>query len=288
MNANDSVQLNPGLLDPELLWEQVAGVWPEFDWGRSIITQGAYHRVALFPGEAVIRVSTGGGHGERALRESQNLRGASQLALPVATPTVIGEVRSSPHWSATALEYLPGGRRQTESWSSVGAALDDVLRGLRSTAVPDGVRLRGVREWCGGTDWPSIVSTIGRRLPPRHRRAAAHAVESVLAVEDGVEPTLVHGDFGLHNLLWVHGTVSGLLDLDAMCVGDPAMDVAPLLNSFDRAELASVVDPQLMSRAVVHHLTLPLQVAAAAELTADSGLRDAAIVKFMDRWDDEV
>jgi aminoglycoside phosphotransferase (APT) family kinase protein len=200
---------------------------------------------------------------------------------------VIGEIRSGPHWSATALEYLPGRRRQVEPWSSVGAALDDVLRGLRSTAVPDGIRLRGVREWCGGPDWPSIVSTISRRLPPPRRLAATHAVESVLEVEGRVEPTLVHGDFGLHNLLWVRGAVSGLLDLDAMCVGDPAMDVAPLLTSFDRAELASVVDPELMSRAVVHHLALPLQVAAAAELAGDSRLRDAAIVKFVDRWDDE-
>ncbi|MDQ1597267.1 MAG: aminoglycoside 2-phosphotransferase [Microbacteriaceae bacterium] len=279
MNADD---------DPELLWEQVAGVWPEFDWDRSIATRGAYHRVALFPGEAVIRVSIGGRHAERAGRESQNLREASHLALPVATPAVIGEIRSGRDWSAAALEYLPGRRRHLEPWSAVGATLGRVLGGLHATAVPDGVGLRRVREWCGGRDWPSIASEIGRRLPPRHRRAAAHAVESVLEAEESVEPTLVHGDFGLHNLLWVRDAVSGLIDLDAMCVGDPAMDVAPLLNSFDRAELASVFDSEVVSRAAIHHLALPLQVAAAAELAGDARLRDTAIGNFVDRWEDEV
>jgi Ser/Thr protein kinase RdoA (MazF antagonist) len=163
-----------------------------------------------------------------------------------------------------------------------------VLHGLHSTAVPEEVRLRGVRDWCGGPDWPSIVGTISRGLSPRERRAAARAVESVLEVERSVDPALVHGDFGLHNLLWVGGAVSGLLDLDAMCVGDPAMDVAPLLNSFDPAQLRNVVEPEVIARAAIHHLALPLQVAAAAELSGNSRLRDSAIGKFLDRLQDAV
>lgn len=97
----------------------------------------------------------------------------------------------------------------------------------------------------------------------------------VLDAEQAVAPVPVHGDLGMHNILW-HGadtdrrspsTISGLIDLDHAALGDPAIDVAPLLGRFGTA-LAGVVSPGLLRRAMPHRATLSLQVAAAPTCAA--------------------
>jgi Ser/Thr protein kinase RdoA (MazF antagonist) len=269
--------------DAEPLWREVATFWPELDWSEMIPSHGAYHYVAVFPGVAVVRVSTGTGHEARSRRESETLGAVSALRLPAEVPRVLSPVRTGETWSAVAVGYLPGRRRQAEAWSLVGGELGRVMNGIHSASLAGAPRLQPVREWCGGEQWLTIVTEIAGQLGRSWRRTAIESVLAVLGVEAGVERTLVHGDFGMHNLLWLGEGVSGIIDLDAACLGDPAMDVASLLGVYEREEVASITDAEMLRRAVIHQRSLPLQVAAAAELAGDQRLRDHALGNFVDR-----
>jgi aminoglycoside phosphotransferase (APT) family kinase protein len=146
------------------------------------------------------------------------------------------------------------------------------------------------RAWCGGRRFPVVVSD---RLVPLLsggdvREAAKRVVGDMLAAEETIVPVAVHGDLGMHNILWHDAgpgqgsamTISGLIDLDHAALGDPAIDVAPLLGRFGSAALGDVLSPALLSRAMLHRATLSLQVAAAAELRGDEALRDFALSNF--------
>ena len=269
--------------DAEQLWKEVATSWPELDWAEMIPSHGAYHHVAVFPGAAVVRVSTGVGHEARSHREAASLDAVSTLVLPAESPRVLSPVRTGEGWSAVAISYLPGRRRQVGAWSLVGGELGRVMNGIHSAALAGAPPLQPVREWCGGDQWLSIVTGIAGQLGRSWRRTAIEAVLAVLGAESSIERTLVHGDFGMHNLLWLGEAVSGIIDLDAACVGDPAMDVACLLGVYERDEIASITDGDTLRRAVIHQRSLPLQVAAAAELAGDQRLRDHALGNFVDR-----
>lgn len=101
--------------------------------------------------------------------------------------------------------------------------------------------------------------------------------------ETDAQPALVHGDFGLHNVLWTQDRISGVIDFDHAAVGDPAMDVAPLVGQFGAVKLAQIYDREMLYRAKSHRASLPLQVAAAGALVNDSKLRDQALGNFHKR-----
>jgi aminoglycoside phosphotransferase (APT) family kinase protein len=119
-------------------------------------------------------------------------------------------------------------------------------------------------------------------LPVEARSRAADVVAAVVDQERGSEP--LHGDLCPHNILWTaEGRISALVDLDHAALGDPAIDVAPLLGRYGAAALSEVVEPDVLHRAMVHRATLSLQVAAAAELAGDDQLRDFALRNFATR-----
>jgi aminoglycoside phosphotransferase (APT) family kinase protein len=99
----------------------------------------------------------------------------------------------------------------------------------------------------------------------------------------GVPPALVHGDFSPHNLLWDGDGVAGLIDFDHACVGDPAMDIAPLIGFFGATAVGSIVDAPTLERGMLHRASLSLQVAAAADLLGDEALRHHALKNFVTR-----
>jgi Ser/Thr protein kinase RdoA (MazF antagonist) len=120
------------------------------------------------------------------------------------------------------------------------------------------------------------------------REAARRVVGDMLAAEQTIAAVPVHGDLGMHNILWHDAgaeqgsalTISGLIDLDHAAFGDPAIDVAPLLGQFGSSALGDALSSALLSRAMLHRATLSLQVAAAAELRGDDALRDFALSNF--------
>jgi len=223
-------------LDPDTsaLWPPVECAWPHLEWNEAVFKHGAFHHVAVLGASAVVRVARGAGHASRTHSEYQNLRTLGDVDLPFRIPLAMSEPFSGPSWSAQVSSCIPGERRSGISWEQARGPLELVLTGLREAASPRG-QLRSVRQWCGGQQWPAIVDQIIQPLDKAAKTAARKAVEEVLDEETGVETSLVHGDFGLHNIMWCGDQLSGVIDLDNACIGDPALDLAPLIETFGSA-----------------------------------------------------
>ncbi|MHA7284150.1 phosphotransferase family protein [Arthrobacter sp. TMS2-4] len=108
-------------------------------------------------------------------------------------------------------------------------------------------------------------------------------VSDVLSLEQAVTPSLVHGDFGGHNLLWDESGAPGLIDFDNACIADPAVDLAPLIGAYGAAKVVEITDKDTLERAKSYRASLPLQVAAAAFLGHDQDLRAHALHNFTQR-----
>ena len=197
-------------------------------------------------------------------------------------PTGLVRTVSGPLWSAQVNSCIPGEHRSGVSWEQARGPLELILSGLREAASPRGT-LRPLRQWCGGPQWPAVVDRIIQPLDKAAKTAARRAVEEVLDAEAGVGTSLVHGDFGLHNIMWRGDQPSGVIDLDNACIGDPALDLAPLIGTFGSARVADIADRETIARAKIHRASLPLQVAAAAQLINDSKLKDFALANFQMR-----
>lgn len=117
-------------------------------------------------------------------------------------------------------------------------------------------------------------------LGPSAADVAEVQVQPALDVERDVAPTLCHGDFGPHNILWAGGTAASVIDWDHACIGDPAIDLAPLISFHGASALCALASAEEVRRAKIHRATLPLQVAAAARLAGLEPLRDHALANF--------
>jgi hypothetical protein len=268
--------------DMSALWPPVERAWPHLQWNEAAFKHGAFHHVAVLGDSAVVRVARGAGHASRTHSEHQNLRALEGVDLPFRIPLAMSEPFSGPSWSAQISSCIPGGHRSGLSWEQVRGPLEIILTGLREAASLGG-ELRTVRQWCGGQQWPDVVDRIIQPLDMAVKASARRAVKEVLEMEAGVETSLVHGDFGLHNIMWRGEQLSGVIDLDNACIGDPALDLAPLIGAFGSASVADIADREMIARARVHRASLPLQVAAAAQLIDDSKLKDFALSNFQMR-----
>ncbi|MGP5609238.1 hypothetical protein, partial [Arthrobacter rhombi] len=59
--------------DNSAVWAAVESAWPHLPWGEAIFHHGAFHHVAVLDSAAVVRVSSGAGHEDRAHAEHRNL-----------------------------------------------------------------------------------------------------------------------------------------------------------------------------------------------------------------------
>ena len=269
--------------DARAMWTDVEMAWPDLPWEDAAFRHGAFHHVAVLGTSTVVRVASGSEHSRRTQSEHQNLRILAAMDLPFRIPVALSEPRSGPAWSAQLTSFVPGDHRTGLSWADVREPLDVVLAGFRGAGQPPGP-LRPVRQSCGGEHWPGVVDRILHPLDRATRTAAGRAVANVLDAESAAGTTLVHGDFGLHNIMWTGTQLSGVVDLDNACIGDPAIDLAPLIGAFGSSKVADLADQDTIARARTHRASLPLQVAAAAELVNDSKLRDFALGNFQARF----
>ena len=258
-------------------------VWPELDWSNADVVHGAFHRVIRFDTSAVLRVAIGTAHEARSRSELHNLETLGSLNLPCEIPTPHSEVHTCDRGSAYLTSFVPGELLDDPGWEVVREPIATTLVALHSATLPDGATLRPTREWCGGMAWPDLVDRIVHNLDGGLRRRAATIVAQVLEVEQSIPRVVVHGDFGPHNLLFSDDDALGLIDFDNACLGDPAIDIAPLIGIFGSAAVSDVADAEMIRRGRVHRASLSLQVAAAAHLVGDSKLRDHALRNFAAR-----
>lgn len=275
---------------PEEIADELREHLPDLPWHAGARTHGAFHHVIVMP-EAAVRVRTGA---DREARTDAEIGLASLLAeRGVPCPRPRGAALHAATWSATVLDRVPGVALPGRDWATERPLLEAAAQALVTVATADTAGLAAAlprpRTWCGGEQWPAIVTRIARALPRPARRRADSLIARLLADEADLDPsqrTLVHGDLGPHNLL-VDGERWALIDTDHAAWGDPAIDVAPLIAWYGDAALRGSCDAAVLARARTIRRTLPLQVAAAAELAGDSALRDHALGNFARREHDD-
>lgn len=185
------------------------------------------HFVTCWWADAVVaRLSRHPRHERRVRREWATAAEVPRAVIAVPLPGLRSSVKTACGRSGFLVERCFG-RTQLDRDQVELSSLVALLTDFQATRTA-GLTLPGVREWAGGPLWPEVV---GREILPllgRCRDATRKVVESVLAAEKGTDrAVLVHGDFGLHNVLWTDDFVTGLVDLDCCTVGDPVIDLAP-------------------------------------------------------------
>lgn len=262
--------------------------WPDLDWSSAVYRHGAFHDVLVCVEGPVLRTARGEDHERRTAREARTMLAVATSSLRTRTPSPLSRVISDNSRSGVLTTAIAGVERPDHDWDG---QLQAAYRGLLDdlAAVP-GAELEGLdppRTWCGGQEWPTIVT---KRLSPLLATEVAAAAETAVrnVIDLGLGPEadrgLVHGDFGRHNILWHGDAVSGLIDLDHSCIGDHAMDLAPLVVLHGVAVIEDAYGPVLTRRATTHAASLSLQIASAAELAGAVSLRDHALGNFVRRY----
>lgn len=260
-------------------WAAVA--FPQHHWDVATSHHGAFHDVLVIDGGVVLRVVIGDDAVRRAHREVATLRTVEDLRLGVAVPRVLSDVVAVADRVGYLITAAPGAPHAPSDWSQLSGAISQLLTSL--AAAPSDLSLPPPRQWCGGDRFPHMVEqhladSLGCHLP-----AALDVVRKLLELPPPRRRVLVHGDFGAHNILWRQGGPAALIDWDHVCVGDPAIDIAPLIGGHGASAVSQVVVAEDLERAMVHRATLSLQVAAAAALAGQTALRDHAVQNFAQR-----
>lgn len=275
--------MNTRTEDSSAIWSALARAWPSLEWGAATMTHGAFHHVAVLGQSTVVRACSGMDHATRVRRDYYALEAFQSADLPFRFPATLSRPLIADAWSAVACSFVAGSARPTAAWERVRGPLALMLAGLGRIDT-DRSGLPPARQWCGGNEWPALVVRITARTDRHVQDAANGVVDDVLQAESLCEPSVVHGDFGLHNVLWSQDGTPGLIDFDNAGVGDPAIDLAPLIGTFESARVRDIADSDMVDRARLHRASLPLQVAAAAELAGDPSLKEHALGNFVTRY----
>jgi Ser/Thr protein kinase RdoA (MazF antagonist) len=282
--------------DTKALVDLASTWWPGYEWRAAQAHHGAFHDVLVIHGHVVARLARRG-RGVARLVEEHHIFSVFAARQPrLITPRALSPVHTASQGGAGMLtSWVPGRHQTSASWPQVAQEISCLLRAVESGEAFDAADgLPEPRAWCGGQRFPEVVAhRLVPLLPDSDVRDAAHrAVLDMLTAEQTIVAVPVHGDLGMHNILWHEAsadrhpalTISGLIDLDHAALGDPAIDVAPLLGQFGAVALADAVSPALIRRAMLHRATLSLQVAAAADLRGDETLRNFALSNFNGRY----
>lgn len=262
-----------------------AEIWPQIDWQGAEVRNGAFHLVVLPHEGPILRATRGSGHATRMRRELGVLKTLERVGLSLPAPKPESEPFFDTDQSGVLVSWVPGHHGPDRDWDEALSwtyrKLLDELVAVDVAAVAD---LPEPRAWCGGSGWSNLITNeLLGLLDASVRTAAVEAVSAVLEYEQAVEQRLCHGDFGPHNLLWRDGEVVGWIDMDHSCVGDPAIDLAPLVGFYGADAVESMADRASVDRAMIHRATLALQVGAAAHLNGYLSLRDHALANFTRR-----
>lgn len=266
--------LTPSLLD------ELEEVWPRHDWSNTEIRHGAFHTAVMLE-DAVYRVRHGRNRRLAIYAEVAVMQKFSEFDLRGSTPRVIADGFHAAEWSAFGTTRLPGTPLVPTSWASDRHIILPLLDSLRSVEAHLDTGIPESPQWCGGRDFADLLEQLMEDIAPPVRASARDTVAMMFSMEND-EMKLCHGDFGPHNIL-ISDTGIGLIDPDNLCLGDEALDVAPLLGSYSTSDLKQDFSQELLQRAAAIKRALPLQVAVAADLAGDEGLRNHALNNFATR-----
>ncbi|GAB2857664.1 hypothetical protein GCM10027200_67470 [Lentzea nigeriaca] len=194
-----------------------------------------------------------------ARRRAQALRLISRLDLPFAVPEIIEDRLDLPLGQAhVVVTYLPGEPSDTAS----DEAVLEVLDALASTELDDELLavLDEPLHHAGGHQAIETITELVFPLLTADERGQASEVLQRFADLPTVTG-FVHGDLAPVNLRWHDGKISGIIDWDFACAGDPALDAAAFASY--GWPLVRRVRPELYERARTHAAMFPLTGAVA-------------------------
>ena len=127
-------------------------------------------------------------------------------------------------------DWAPEAKRRDLAFAFIDAlaqlhALDPAAVGLGDLGKPEGYVERQINAW--GRSWTASVGPAGFDDP------RAHEVEAFLRARlpGQVPARIVHGDFGIHNILVGRGGgLLAVIDWEIATLGDPLADLAYALN----------------------------------------------------------
>jgi aminoglycoside phosphotransferase (APT) family kinase protein len=222
------------------------------------LARGTFNDAVVVRGKWVARFPRTGLADAR--RRARALRGISRLDLPFAVPEVIEDRLDLPLGQAhVVVSYLSGEPAETASDEAVREVLD-ALAAVEPT--PElGALLDEPLHHAGGRQTAETITELVFPLLDADERGQASRVLQRFA--DLPEATgFVHGDLAPVNLRWHNGKVSGIIDWDFACAGDPALDAAAFASY--GWPLVKRVRPGLYERARTHAAMFPLTGAASA------------------------
>ena len=166
---------------------------------------------------------------------------APQLPLPVPVPAIL-----STEPLVVRHELVPG-EELTSFTATQGRQLGEFLRALHSISTAEAEQL--------GVSTRSLpIDRFRAEVLPHVPEGAALLARLVSLPED----TLVHGDIGPEHVLGRDGVLTGVIDFGDLHIGDPAVDLAWVLNSTppefaDAVAETYGVTEELRERAAVWH-----------------------------------
>lgn len=207
---------------------------------------GLTYRLSVDDFEVVIKAVP---EGQRSIGRHDMLRQAHILralgATDVPVPRVVAVDEVEPAWFA--MELVPG--------ESLEPVLDDpaVEPGLAAArmrraaeilpvlhAVPLSVLPAGAPTLSPADElarWSRTMGAVPSELVPQSAELERHLAA---AVPEAIEPTLVHGDYRLGNILSVGDEPAALIDWEIWSVGDPRVELGWFLVFADGANFPGV------------------------------------------------
>ncbi|WP_196777695.1 phosphotransferase [Lentzea aerocolonigenes] len=216
------------------------------------LARGTFNDAVVVPGKWVARFPRT--ELEDARRRAQALKLIGRLDLPFVVPEVIEDRLDLPLGRAhVIISYLPGGPSESASDEAVLEVLDALAKVELS---PELVALldEPLHHAGGSRTAETITELVFPLLTDDERGQAAEVLQRF--AELPAARGFVHGDLAPVNLRWHNGKITGIIDWDFACAGDPALDAAAFANY--GWPLVRRVRPDLYERALTHAAMFPL------------------------------
>ncbi|WP_086663530.1 phosphotransferase [Lentzea kentuckyensis] len=195
-----------------------------------------------------------------ARRRARALQLIGQLGLPFAVPEILENRLDLPLGEAhVIISYLPGGPSETASDEAVLEVLD-ALAAVELDEELLALLDEPLRHAGGSKVAENVTELVFPLLDQDERDQASEVLRRFqdLPVVQG----FAHGDLAPVNLRWQHGKITGIIDWDFACAGDPALDAAAFAGY--GWPLVRRVRPDFYERARTHAAMFPLTGAVSA------------------------
>jgi aminoglycoside phosphotransferase (APT) family kinase protein len=208
---------------------------------RSVSPGGWDNRTFRFGDKLLLRLPIAEAYASQARREHRWLpKLASRLPLAIPEPVALGQPGLGYPWEWSIYRWIEGqtaAEGYIASMPDCAIALAEFLSALRGIDATGGPRAgpqsfyRGCPLAVYDRETREALAALTNEVDTS---ALTRAWDAALASEWTGDAVWVHGDVSADNLLVSEGQLKAVIDFGAMCVGDPACDLAIAWTFFSR------------------------------------------------------